>query len=703
MWDNDDSMPIELDLEFGMAYGDGGGGEGRQRRRLMGAPNDEDGDLGNVYESDSYYQDDFNDIAVQDNQDDDGSDDDAASDDEEGGDATGDGGFASTKSLTMHNKMPRKFYQPSSLLHLATQMVASNLELINPGAIGLLSEYHWDAVVQERARKHENTACSNNDMESSTSEKALSLIAMDGNSGKRRLPALSGKFLIPIEQHPNNVHLSHSKMADDLLWQEIVDYTFSGMNRPQSLEFPCSIVKERLKKFVDDLLEIMARPLTEEEFTESLGATHVGDEGQEENSRKRRRENESDEARHNDCAATACAISPSEMYQYALKTDSQHRTNYFQFILIRLTQTPMDVELLAETGIGKSLNKCIKTMKKLIKLIIPDDIENEKSLLGYPRFWIPCRWDDLYPSEQYAWSHIRRWETLKSPLEVMQHIVQDWKDMASLENGVNTASQSPAKKQSIENNQPPITIATCGRGKNISMSQHQIDMKLLHSSPDWRSLYQSLKNREEMVKKMQGDRVRSIRENLEKARPKIGKVVLKKAVGRVRGRDDNDTGFASSAQGMHPFGMNNVGVQQSWHGPISAQSRQQERREAILSKSLGHRSRRQQLLARNASSHSSNGKLSQIRSESKIAASWSKSSISDTKTTSSSFGSAVARANGSNGNGRDHKKQQRPGSQVCVELGHGKQMKLPPSFASGAGKTVGAYSSLQKKMSKKQK
>lgn len=695
MWDNDDSMPIELDLEFGTAYGDSDCGEGHRRGQLMGAPNNEDGDGGNVYESDSYYRDDFNDIAVQDNQDDDGSDDDAISEDAEGVDASGDGDedgeFASSQSST---KMPRKLYQPSSLLHIATKMVASNLEMINPGAIGLLSEYHWDAVVQERARKHENAARGTNDMESSTSEKALPLIAMDGNSGKRWLPPLSEKFLIPIEQHPNNVHLSKSKMADDLLWQEIVDYTFSGMNRPQSLEFPYNIVKERLKKVVDDLLEIMARPLTEDEFTESLGATHVGDEGQEENSQKRRRKDESDEACHEDSTATACDISPSELYQHSLKIDSRDRTNYLHFILFQLTQTPMDVELLAETGIGKSLNKSIKTMKKLIKHIVPDDMENEKSLFGYPRFWKPCRWDDLYPSEQYAWSHIRRWETLKTPLEVMQQIVQDWKDMASLENGVDTASPPPpAKKQSLEINQLPIPIATCGRGKNISLSQHQIDMKLLHSSPDWRSLYQSLQNREEMVKKMQGDRVRSIRENLEKARPKIGKVVLKKAVGRVRGRDDN---VVSGTQGKHPFGMN-FGSHQSLKGSISAQSRQQERREAILSKSLGNRSRKQQL-SQNASSHSSNGKLSQIRSESKIAASWSKSSISDANATSSSFGSAVARANGSNG-----KKRQRPGSQVCVELGHGKQMKLPSSYAAGAGKTVGAYSSLQKKMSQNKK
>ena len=110
------------------------------------------------------------------------------------------------------------------------------------------------------------------------------------------------------------------------------------------------------------------------------------------------------------------------------------------------------------------------------------------------------------------------------------------------------------------------------------------------------------------------------------------------------------------------------------------------------------------MIAQNGSPHSGNGKLSQIRSESKVAASWSKSSYSESSTASSAFGSAVARACGNNSNGFDRlKKQQKQGSQVHVELGNGKQMKLPPSFISGKGKTVGAFASLQKRMSQNKK
>jgi hypothetical protein len=714
MWDNDDSIPVELDLEFGMAYDDSGGDEGNEHQhhgRLAGA-RQIGGDGGQVYESDSYYRDDFIDIGVEeDRDDDDGSDDDAIFDDLEikGGDASGDEGFASQSSSTMRNKIPRKIYQPSSLLHLATQTVASNLEMINPGAIGLLSEYHWDAVVYERAKKY------NPSMESSDkSGKVSPLIAMDGKAGKRLLPALSEKILIVIEQHPNNIHLSKSKTADDLIWQEIVDYTFSGLNRPQSLEVPYSIVKERLHNLGDDLLENLSCPMSEDEFAKSLVVSQplllnrrnpADDEEQEDISRKRKRTEESDVMNDKDLKATsinkksAVATDDGSLsainkgYQQYLELESQHRTNNLQFLLVRLAQTPMDVVLLAEIGIGKRINKCIKIMKRLMKA----NKANENFLRGYPRFWKPCRWDDaLFSQEKHSWCVIRKFEMM-APFEVMQQILQDWKEMASLENGVEAtlASTSHPPTKPVDK---AVSISTCGRGKNISLSQHRIDMELLHSSPDWRSLYQSLKYREGIVKKIQGDRVRSIRENLEKARPKIGKVVLKKAVDRVKGNDGKDIRFQSSPEGKTPSKVNSVGDQNNF------QVRQQERREAILSKSLGHRYRQQHMIAQNGSPHSGNGKLSQIRSESKVAASWSKSSYSESSTASSAFGSAVARACGKNGNGSDRlKKQQKQGSQVHVELGNGKQMKLPPSFISGTGKTVGAFASLQKRMSQNKK
>ena len=126
-----------------------------------------------------------------------------------------------------------------------------------------------------------------------------------------------------------------------------------------------------------------------------------------------------------------------------------------------------------------------------------------------------------------------------------------------------------------------------------------------------------------------------------------------------------------------------------------------------MSKSLGDRAR-QQRLARNSSSSSSSsssaaaagggggGALARIRTESKIAASWSKSSLGPggrSAAPKASFGASVASVAVSerNGNGvsRATTTGKHPGGEIHVALGNGKRMTLPPSasfFAGGTGK-----------------
>ena len=55
----------------------------------------------------------------------------------------------------------------------------------------------------------------------------------------------------------------------------------------------------------------------------------------------------------------------------------------------------------------------------------------------------------------------------------------------------------------------------------------------------------SLTNRELELRKSHGEKVRATREHLERDRPKIGKVILKRAVGRVRGGDVGGVGGSS--------------------------------------------------------------------------------------------------------------------------------------------------------------
>ena len=534
-------------------------------------------------------------------------------------------------------KLPPKVYQPSSLLDITTQMVASNLEMYPPGALGILSEYQWDNVVRALVANKGNTKLSSTNKSSSDSSnkdsklmggsgwtKVKTSFALDSQSGKKQLPALSEKVLQSIEQHPNNVHISKSKVADEMLWKDIVDYNFNGMiNRPTSLQIPRDVLIGKLEGWSDKLLELVSPP--EEETDESRSLQVIS---------------------------------------------SNRRTHQLPIILQSLKNVPMDVALLTDTNIGKSASKAAKVMKKLWKKVKNmSDSEKEINLLGYPFFWRPMSEQNGNKIEVHTISQ----------LEFLQQIIEDWKNMAS-ENGVES-SDPPKKKQKIDDKQKNITIpiATCGKDKKISMKQHQIDMKLLNESPDWRSLYQSLKKREEMLKKSHGDRVRTIRDNLKKDRPKVGKVVLKKAVGRVRGGDSS--GMTTDQQ---------YDTESATTSVSSTLSSRAEKREAILSKSLGHRARQQQL-SRNSSVFASSGKISQLKSETKVAASWQKSSHHNRH---ASFGASVARKGiDTIGSVRAEMKQ----GQVHIKLQNGKSMNLPSSSAVGLAKSVGAYSSLQQK------
>jgi len=542
-------------------------------------------------------------------------------------------------------KLPPKVYQPSSLLDLTTQMVASNLEKYPPGALGILSEYQWDNIVRARVANkgidsnlRAAAATINSVVDGSNKDKLMggsgwtkvkTSFALDSQSGKKQLPVLSEKVLQSIEQHVNNVHISKSKMADELLWKDIVDYNFNGIiNRPTSLQIPRDLLIERLNGWSDSLLEIISPPKEETDESRSLQVI-----------------------------------------------SSNRRTHQLPIILQSLKNVPMDVTLLTDTNIGKSASKAAKVMKKLWKKVKNlSDSEKEINLLGYPFFWRPMSEQNGNKIEVHTISQ----------LEFLQQIIEDWKNMAS-DNGVELSAPPLKKKQKI-NAFTTIPIATCGKDKKMSMKQHQIDMKLLNESPDWRSLYQSLCKREEMLKKSHGDRVRTIRDNLKKDRPKVGKVVLKKAVGRVRGGD------LQSSSGMMDQEYNTESAAASGLSTLSSRA---EKREAILAKSLGHRARQQQL-SRNSSVFASSGKISQLKSETKVAASWQKSSHHNRH---ASFGASVARKGMDTvGSIRAEMRQ----GQVHVKLQNGKSMNLPSSSAVGLAKSVGAYSSLQQKQQAKQ-
>jgi len=340
--------------------------------------------------------------------------------------------------------------------------------------------------------------------------------------------------------------------------------------------------------------------------------------------------------------------------------------------------------------------------------------------------------DDGHRQQQQQQRDKRREAVELTPLELLQKLLDDWKEMASdngveIRNAAAAAAAPPPKKKkrrmdtssnqddhrkkhhdktnySNNNKYTNIRVTTCGRDKHISLDQHLIDMNLLHNSPDWRSLYVSLTNRELELRKSHGERVRATREHLERDRPKIGKVILKRAVRRVKGGDVGLCG-GSIGSSMQKNGSSNGGVGgeesnlPSSHHNIATKAtlasiageRKMARHEAILNKSKGLRAKqKQRSLISTGSTTASSTKVSQIRQTSKVAAKWAKSS----------FGNSVASAAGSKSGVRKVGMRNKEQIQVQLSLQNGKTMKLP-SVSNATGKSTGKFSSLQQKMAAK--
>jgi len=664
-----------------------------------------------------------------------------------------------------NSKTPKRLYQPPTLLQLTIQTIASKIEKYPPHAMAMLSEHQWESVVTARVAmrgKHQSAQASAAAASANNGSGTPQPHQKQPQCKMHLLPAVSIKYLQAIEDHPLNAHLAKSKKIDESLWKDIVNYKYriGGMTRPKCLELPLRVLEGQLEKLGEELTAVFGEVVGEEEYYKSLKAgsdkkrenldnKKCGDNGVVKGNRKRNlsmdgpgmeehalqeelfgqeseNEDEPDESDNVDSSF------PS--YTSHLENLSYERTRQLLRTLHSLTESPMDVKLLSSTGIGKTVAKVIKGCNKTLKkhnLSLDGKFDKNKiqeSLIGYPLFWDAVDANallseiDLNDQLKHMQIHRSKKEKLiMTPLEILQQLLQDWKDMAS-ENGVVVSSDNgtPAKKQKLANgkcsnktnNHAPTnstSVTTCGKHPKASIHQHLIDLKLLHESPDWRSLYVSLAKRADIVCKSQGEKMRSIRENLEKGRPKIGKVVLKKAVGRVRG-------MAAGATGNIPNGPARSGIVGgglSGNGLPSNPVKRDERREAILNGSRGIRSlasKSPSLSSVFGKSSPAKGKMSQLKNESRIQATWSKGSqgavkkISHTSSSSySAFGASVAFATGTSrprGNGTRVVGKQK---QIQVQLKEGRQMRLPSASGSSLAKPKGAFSALQQKLKKGEK
>jgi hypothetical protein len=424
---------------------------------------------------------------------------------------------------------------PPTLLRQTTQVVSSNIEKYHPFAFSIFSECQWESIVECRCETFDK-------IESS----------LPRNHNKLLMPPLSQKILAAIEEHPANAHLCSSRKVDSLLWRKIVEYSYpqGSITRPKVLEDPYDVLVDRLSQWGDKLVDLFDLEKKKDDINGGA-ADHRRSwdcEICDSFTSKRNSKKECCDFVHDD---TAKASSESDQ----LRDQSLYRTALLLSFIHSIKCSPMDVKLLSASGIGKSVSKVVKIASKLLKKVKRDASDDDmyKSLNGYPHFWtegymLCCRYTSsrtpitVFQASQPVKGN-ERYKTV-TLLEILQQLLQEWKDMAS-DNGVAMSSAASSsnetssnKKQEIEctkelklSHQPEqeemqFPFATFGKPHNTDTEQYKLDMQLLHASLNWKSLFSSLQKREKMVREAHGEKVRASRKSLEKNRPKIGKGVL---------------------------------------------------------------------------------------------------------------------------------------------------------------------------------
>mmetsp|Transcript_2235 Transcript_2235/g.2683 ORF Transcript_2235/g.2683 Transcript_2235/m.2683 type:complete len:434 (-) Transcript_2235:599-1900(-) len=229
-------------------------------------------------------------------------------------------------------------------------------------------------------------------------------------SDGRKFPVLNEKFIKDFEER--NPHLAKSNVIDDLVWKDNVDFKFrkGGHSRPALFNEPWQMQIRKLKSISEEL-------------------TGLVEDDNIENSKQ-----------------------------------------VIRRILKELKVTPMTVDLLSQTGIGKVLKKTIRKIRQ---------------------------------SQAVQ-------ETSPGILTQFEFLLDQWKQVAGFSNS-NTNEK---------NNESLACIL--GKRKETSDARHRKDVNTIKECDQWRDMYDALVKREQNLRNAHGEKMRKIRENLEVGRSKIG-------------------------------------------------------------------------------------------------------------------------------------------------------------------------------------
>mmetsp|Transcript_4105 Transcript_4105/g.9899 ORF Transcript_4105/g.9899 Transcript_4105/m.9899 type:complete len:440 (-) Transcript_4105:1648-2967(-) len=255
-------------------------------------------------------------------------------------------------------------------------------------------------------------------------KKTKPLKGKGGIDGSGRLhPAVTDKFMLEVEE--GNPHLNESKIADLYAWRDIVEYKFKkgGLSRPKGLLYPWPVLLQQMEdsgKALADCLNILGR------------------------------ENNASGVENEKVMASTL---------HAIKI---------------ISESPMDLNLLKTTGIGKKVKKFLSKSTKLDFL-----------------------------DEPYIYSSGK--DIRKTPRTELNQTLQSWMDLAA-ESGVK------------------MKAGEARAGGNSTTSTTAYILTAAKKCDSWRSLYHTLKIHDEDRRSRHGERMRERRRRLDTVRPKIVKV-----------------------------------------------------------------------------------------------------------------------------------------------------------------------------------
>jgi hypothetical protein len=269
----------------------------------------------------------------------------------------------------------------------------------------------------------------------------------DGLDGTgRRTPCMSERFIAEVEEM--NPHLADLSVADRLVWRDCVEFQFSrsGLTRPRAMLLPWPL----LVKQVINQAEILVDWQKKEDSSES-------------------------------------AFAPLELSELEAKTiiDATQR----------LRDSPMNVSLLKESGIGKVLKKLVKASS------------NRTHTTIFKRLKMPASAATSLAASK-AGADGRKMEL--SVLKTLEMLLQAWMDLAA-SRGIAINSSGGGSAES---------------GTAIMLYQEDSDdLKCLEESgKSWKQLHVLLKGRAEQRRRNLGQKMRANRKKENSMRPQIVKV-----------------------------------------------------------------------------------------------------------------------------------------------------------------------------------